>query len=311
MKNLRYYTNNNLTTPQQVFDYLLDTLKDSIFTWDYFSDFKKSVSNIKSIKVELEALNSLLGVSIDEIDTTFINLLKANPETRRVLPILIALRANKLNETPIIDDINTLISINRKNLFSPSVPLTPEVVDNLLKFFSISGLKEFFINNEINNIVDYCIGVEIGMDTNARKNRTGTTMENLLENFLSDFCEKHGMDYMKQATKNRISEKWGIDIRVDKIDRRFDFAILNNYKRLFFLEVNYYSGGGSKLKATAGEYKSLQEWLSPQNITFIWVTDGFGWNTAKTALNETFLANEYVINLHMISEGILEEIINY
>lgn len=310
MKNLRYYTENNLYTPQQVFDYLISTLKDSIFTWDYFTDFDKSLRNIRDIKEDLIPLNSLLGIDSDKIDNAFITLLKSNPSLRKILPILIALRAGKLNETPIIDDINTLISTNRKDLFSPKVPLTPELADNLIKFFTLSGLRKFFINKEVTNIVDYCVGVEVGMDTNARKNRTGTAMENLLENYLANFCENHGLDYIKQATKNKITDKWGIDIKVDKIDRRFDFAIKDKYDKLFFFEVNYYSGGGSKLKATAGEYKSLQEWLAPQDIIFIWVTDGLGWNTAKTALNETFLANDYLFNLHMISDGVLNEIIN-
>lgn len=309
MKNLRYYTQKNLSTPHQVFEYLMDTLKDSIFTWDYFSDFNKAVTNVKEIKDELSVLNSLLGMDENRINDEFIALLKNYPNTRRVLPILIALRPGKLNETPIIDDIDTLISKNMRDLFSPKVPLTPEVADNLIKFFISSGLKDFFTNKKVTNIIDYCIGVEVGMDTNARKNRTGTAMENLLENYLANFCEKHGIDYIKQATKNKIAEKWGIDIEVDKIDRRFDFAIKNNQNKLFFLEVNYYSGGGSKLKATAGEYKSLQEWLSPQHITFIWVTDGLGWHTAKTALYETFLANDYLFNLHMVSDGVLNEII--
>lgn len=309
MKNLRYYTENNLYTPQQVFDYLISTLKDSIFTWDYFTDFDKSLRNIRDIEEDLIPLNSLLGIDTGKINDAFISLLKSNPSTRKILPILIALRANKLSETPIIDDINTLISTHRKDLFSPKVPLTPDIANNLLKFFTISGLKDFFVNKEVSNIIDYCVGVEVGMDTNARKNRTGTAMENLLENYLANFCEKHGLEYIKQATKNKIAEKWGIDIKVDKIDRRFDFAIKNKQSELFFFEVNYYSGGGSKLKATAGEYKSLQEWLSPQEITFIWVTDGLGWNTAKTALNETFIANDYLFNLHMVSNGVLNEII--
>lgn len=309
MKKLNYYSKNNLNTQQEVFNYLISTLKDSIFTWDYFSDFKKSITNVSEINNELSMLNELLGIEKEKIDDAFISLLQDYPGVRKALPILIALRVNKLNETPIIDDISTLISTNRKDLFSPTIPITPEVANNLLSFFSASGLRDFFVNKEVTNIVDYATGIEVGMDTNARKNRTGTVMENLLENYLANYCRKHGLGYIKQATKSKISDKWNIDIKVDKIDRRFDFAVKDNQNKLFFFEVNYYSGGGSKLKATAGEYKSLQEWLSPQGITFIWVTDGLGWNTAKTALNETFLANDYVFNLHMISDGVLNEII--
>lgn len=310
MKNLEYYKKYDLLSSQDVFEYFMLTLKDSIFTWDYFADFNKSINNVKAIKDELVKLNLLIGLDEDKIDNAFIELLKSFPEVRKALPILIALRTNKLNDTPIIDDFNSLVSEYKKDLFNHRIELTPETSNKLLKFFSSSGIKKMLVNREISNIVDYCIGVEVGMDTNARKNRTGTAMENLLEGYLKGFCDNSGLQYLRQATKKRILHKWDIDIEVDKIDRRFDFAVLNNKNELFLIETNYYSGGGSKLKATAGEYKYLHEWLAGQNVTFIWVTDGIGWNTARTALNETFTNNDYVINLHMISDGILEEIIN-
>jgi type II restriction enzyme len=310
MKNLKYYKKYDLLSSQDVFEYLMLTLKDSIFTWDYFTDFNKSIKHVKDIKDELSKLNSLIGLDEDKIDNAFIELIKSFPEVRKALPILIALRPNKFNDTPIIDDFQTLVSENKKDLFNYHIQLTSEISSNLLKFFSSSGIKKMLVNKEISNVIDYCIGVEVGMDTNARKNRTGTAMENLLEGYLKGFCDNSGLQYIRQATKKKILHEWNIEIEVDKIDRRFDFAILNRKNELFLIETNYYSGGGSKLKATAGEYKYLHEWLTRQEITFIWVTDGIGWNTARTALNETFTNNDYVINLRMISDGILEEIIN-
>lgn len=310
MKELQYYMQHDLSNAKEVFDYLIMTLKDSIFTWDYFVDFGKSIKNIKDIKDELSKLNSLIGINENSIDNSFIELLECNPEVRKVLPILIALRINKLNEMPIIDDIKKLSSENKKELFSSRIKLTPEISDKLLTFFELSGLREIFVNKEITNVIDYCIGIEVGMDTNARKNRTGTTMEDLLEDYLRNFCDSNGCKYIRQATKNSIFNTWSIDIEVDKINRRFDFAVLNRNNQLFLIEANYYGSGGSKLKATAGEYKYLHEWVLSQGFSFIWITDGLGWNTAKTALNETFISNDYVLNLHMISEGILDEIIN-
>ena len=89
-------------------------------------------------------------------------------------------------------------------------------------------------------------------------------------------------------------------------DVSFDDNKIKN--KLYLIEVNYYSGGGSKLKATAGEYKELHTFLKAQNITFIWITDGLGWQTAKSSLEETFNHNDYVINIEMLKNGILEEI---
>ncbi|OFI06091.1 type-2 restriction enzyme DpnII [Clostridium acetireducens DSM 10703] len=310
MKNTNYYIKKNLNSPNKVFNFLIDTLKDSIFTWNYFVDFDKAITNVKNVEKDLEVLNSLLTVDKNNLNEEFINLLKKYPQTRKCLCILIALRYKKLSSLPIIDDINTLSASIKKDLFNPKVKINEDLSKELLKFFKLTGLRNLFINKNISNIIDYCKGIEVGMDTNARKNRTGTAMESLIENYIINLSNKYNLSYIPQATKNKIYDKWNIEIQVDKIDRRFDFAILTSNKKLFLMEVNYYSSGGSKLKATAGEYKELYNLLNSQDIPFIWITDGQGWTTAKTALKETFLHNDYLFNLYMIADGVLMEVLS-
>ena len=76
------------------------------------------------------------------------------------------------------------------------------------------------------------------------------------------------------------------------------------------IETNFYHSAGSKLKATAGEYRDLHNFLKNQNIDFIWITDGLGWKTAKNPLFETFKNNDYVFNLELLSQGVLNEVFN-
>src|SRR3989338_7855674 len=118
------------------------------------------------------------SIVVDEVEADSI---EEYPKVRYVLPILIAIRNNKIKETRIIDDIDTLISENKESLFNPVIGLHPKFKDDLIKFFRESGLKQIFEDKNIKNVVDYCFGVEVGMDTNARKNRTGTSMESLVE----------------------------------------------------------------------------------------------------------------------------------
>lgn len=171
-----------------------------------------------------------------------------------------------------------------------------------------SGIFDLFKNKSIKNLVDYVFGVEVGLDSNGRKNRTGTAMENIIELFIKNICNKYGYKYMVQATPTRIKSDWGYDVTVDKSERRFDFAV-NAGNTLFLIETNFYGGGGSKLKATAGEYKTLYDVASRDGHEFIWITDGTGWHTASRPLNETFNHNKYILNLKMIELGVLEEIV--
>lgn len=288
------------------FNQLKNTLQESIFTWDYFTDFKKVKLNVKKVEKELNILNYLIGK--EDIEKEFINLITEYPKIRKALPLLIAVRKDKLGNMPIITDIDALVPENKQYVFYDE--LNENIMQELLIFFSESGLKDVLENKHIKNLVDYCFGVEVGFDTNARKNRTGTLMENIVAKFLEEFCNKNSnFKYIEQATQKRIKEYFNYDIEIDKNSRRFDFALYNDStNKLSLIEVNYYSGGGSKLKATAGEYQYLNDFIKSQGLEFIWITDGKGWLTALNPLEETFNHNDYVINLDMIKNGILEEI---
>ena len=293
---------------KDIFNNLINSLTDSIFTWDYFVDFKKVKKNIKLIEKELNLLNVLIGKQA--IEKEFISLVKEYPKVRKVLPILIAVRSNKLKDLRIISDFDELLSESKIDLFNPTISLTQDLENELLLFFKESGLKDIFKNKDIKNIVDYCFGVEVGMDTNARKNRTGTSMENIVEVIVAKFCKKNNYEYIAQATKSKIQTKWNHSIEIDKANRIFDFAIYIPRKdKIFILETNYYGGGGSKLKSTAGEYQYLNDFLKRQNLDLIWITDGLGWNTTKTALYETFLHNDYLLNIALLKLGALNDIV--
>lgn len=308
MKQINYYKKLGLTSSDEIFEHLINTLKDSIYTWDYFTDFEKSMSNAEKYKKELNQLNTLINTDVKSIEQKFLQIVNNNYKTKEALLLLLALRKDKLKDVAIIEDFETLNSKNKHSLFTSKVALTKEEEKDLLKFFEESGLKKFFVNKEVNSLLDYCKGIEVGMDTNARKNRTGTSMETMCETYVKKLCDKYGYSYISQATAAKIKSEFGITIHLDKINRRFDFAI-NTPSNCYLIEVNFYSAGGSKLKATAGEYKELSDMLSTQGLGFIWFTDGKGWNTAKTALQETFEHNDYIFNLDMIKDGVLEEVI--
>ena len=290
------------------FETLKTTLQDSIFTWDYFTDFEKVKINVKKIEKELNLLNYLVGK--ENIEDEFLALAEEYPKVRKILPILIAIRDDKLSLTPIITDMESLVPENKKYIFYD--PINENIKKELLLFFRETGLKELFQNKIVKNLVDYCIGLEVGMDTNGRKQRTGDLMEGIAQKYLEVFCnENRNFSFIDQATKERIKKAFNYEIDIDKNSRRFDFALFDkNKNKLYLIEVNYYSVGGSKLKATAGEYQYLNDFLKAQNLTLIWITDGMGWNTAFRPLEETFNHNDYVINLEMLKNGSLEEIVS-
>ena len=301
MKMISQYTKLGLHTEAEVFDYFMDNLKDTISSYDYFVAWNKISENISQIEVSLNILNYLIGKS--DIENEFRYLIKIHPEIVPVLPILIAARDHKIK---IADSFRGDIeySFSRKKEYSDSE------IDKIVYFSRQCGLLKIIEDKNVKNLVDYCFGIEVGLDTNARKNRTGKEMEKLVEAYVNLICQKYGLDYISQATASRIKTDFGISIPTTKADKIFDFAI-NTSSKVYLIEVNYYSTQGSKLKSTASEYiQSFDLIKQNSNIGFIWITDGLGWEKTKKPLLDTFNSIDYVLNLKMIEDGLLEEIIS-
>ncbi len=298
MKYIEKYKSMGILSKNAAFEYLLSTPKDTIRTYDFFVAWEKVLGNVSKIEVALNILNTLIGK--DDIGNRLKKLIKEYPEVVPVIPLLIAVRGKSIKVADLGGDIE--YSFSKKKTY------TNEEIDKIIFFADKSGLLNVIAGKNIKNLVDYTIGVEVGLDTNARKNRSGTAMENLTEVYVKAICEKHNFRYIAQATANKIKEKFSKEVNTDKADRHFDFAI-DTGDMLYLLEVNYYAGGGSKLKSVAGEFSSLFSLVKNENTGFIWVTDGEGWQTAKRPLSETFNVTDYVMNINMIEQGLLEEIV--
>lgn len=290
----------NLKNDDELFDYIKSTFKSKITQWDYFVNWHKVFSNIEPIEKELNLLNVLIGKV--NFDQEAFSLLKEYPKVIKAFPTLIAIRENSVDIL-----IQAKEFLYKKFEFNKST-LTDEEIFDLVDFMKQSGLASLMQDKKVKNLVDYATGVEVGLDSNGRKNRGGTLMEKITEEFVKEACEELGLPYMAQATASKIKAQWGIDVVVDKSSRILDFAINKNGK-LYFMECNFYGGGGSKLKSTATEYVEMNRYWKNQNIEFIWVTDGGGWLTTLRPLREFFDKGDYLLNLEMLKKGILKQIL--
>jgi type II restriction enzyme len=301
MKQLNFYYKHQLNTPNEVFDYLVNTILLNNRTWEYFINWDKVFKNVSQYKIELNILNSLCGSK--DFDNELIYILQNYPEVIKVLPTLMGIRDKKIN----VLDSSVLPDFQFKEFDFGNSDLFSNDIDNYVLFFVNSGLKKLIIDGGLTNIKDYTYGVEVGLDTNGRKNRGGTIMEDLVNDL---FQKVYGLDestYIIQGSPSRVKDLWGVDLPVDKSSRRPDFLVYRNNK-VYWIETNFYNGGGSKLKSTCGEYKSLYDFCSNNGVEFIWITDGEGWKTTLKPLEETFLHNDYIFNLSMVKDGILNDL---
>ena len=274
----------------------LNSITKSIKDWNYYVDWEKVNKNKSFYEIYLNHLNFLIGKK--DFDAEFIKLFNYDKNIVKILPILIATRDSSI-------EIFRNIEKNSQIFEFEKITDDPKLY---LNFINNSGIKNIFLNYNIKNLVDYVFGIEVGLDSNARKNRSGNLMENLIESYLLDLKNKGYIDYTNQANSKKIKEKFNININENRI---FDFVILNKKNQLFyFIEVNYFNGQGTKIKAVCDEFINLNFRLQKLNYKFVWITDGEGWNSSKSSLKRVFKQNLDILNIKQLNDGLLIDIFN-
>lgn len=279
------------------FEEWLNQFKFSISGYKYYIDFEKVYRNVENIKIELNILNSLIGSK--KIEKDFENIIEKYPETLKCIPILLAVRQMEIYA----QDENGEFTYNfKKQNYS---------IEQYKVFMRETGLFELLEKHIVNNLVDYCLGVETGLDSNGRKNRGGHQMEDLVEAYI----KKSGVkEYYKEMYLTDIEKKWNVDLSAisgnGTSTKRFDFVVKTD-NMIYVIETNFYggNGGGSKLNETARSYKMIsQEANTIEGITFVWFTDGTAWRSARRNLEETFNVMENIYNINDMENGIMTKI---
>ncbi|MDJ0581717.1 type II restriction endonuclease [Crocosphaera sp.] len=287
----------------QVFDYLVNNLKESILKWDYFINWEKVNCNFRDIEISLNLLNYLIGK--DNIEKEAKLLFKEHPKLVYIVPALVAFRDKSFK---LLTEYKYGEFQYQDFIFEKTHIITDEMIDKAIFFLKEIGFLNQIESQTIKSIPDYFLGVEVGLDTNARKNRSRKAMEEIIEHFINSICNTHNFEYISQTTASKIKKQFNKIITVNKSSKKIDFAI-NTPNKLFLIETNFYGGSGSKLKSTAGEYSNIFLQWKKDGHQFIWITDGIGWLTAKKPLRDAFENIDYILNINMVQVGILEALI--
>ncbi|MBP1530673.1 MAG: type II restriction endonuclease [Bacteroidaceae bacterium] len=263
------------------FKLFMSQLAETNATLDFYTDFSKIRENVRSIEIKLNTLNYLIG-KID-LEAAVKELWDNDNRVFSILDILIATRKEQdkkyLDETGKPHLVHDLLS----------------TYEGVMKFLKETGIADVLQNKDVKNLVDYVFGVEAGLDTHARKNRSGDITELLLHRILEINGIKHRMEvYSHEFPK--LQEALGTD------EKRFDFMIQTR-RCTYLIEVNFYNGGGSKPNEVARAYRELSPIVNRvDGYEFVWVTDGQGWNSARNKLEEAYNEIDRMYNFASLGE---------
>ncbi len=294
------------------FDEVMLDLKETIYPSDFLVDFSKVTNNISNHEINLNILNTLIGK--ENIEEVFESVIKKYPEVLSSIPILLATHENKIKS--LSDSTNTLIEAIR-NRDSEKIYSDYKIynfkkqnleIKEYSKYLKNSGLFDLLKDKKIKNLVDYVLGIEAGMDTNARKSRSGQIMETITEEYIKLIPD---VEYSVQPKAKDIDNKYGTNLSsIYKATKKFDFAYISKIDgKIILVETNYYGAQGSKPNETARSYMRLNEDLKQiEGVRFVWITDGKGWIPSRKNLEDAYDVIEHLYIIKDLENGILGKI---
>lgn len=310
MKLVEYYSTKDLKSKDEL-RYFKDHLKTTNKNENYLNDWNK-VKERTSQKIS-EELKKKINDIINKSKNIEEDIMKAIEN--KIIPMslvrqMLILSSNEKKLSVNIGGKDLTISFKDKK---DSEKFTKDELDTILNvlksqnfFYPLSLSKPNF------DIETYILYTSIGMDTNGRKNRSGTNYENKIKTAIEEWCKKYSLKYtfhftgsFKEENPKKYTE---IFTKIKGVKKIPDFIIFGKEKS-YLIEANY-SDGGSKLQETIKAYVDLQNKIKTEkSLEFIYITDGKQWCGETSHLKDAWEKIDYIINYEMLLDNVLDVII--
>ncbi|WXG43062.1 MAG: type II restriction endonuclease [Promethearchaeati archaeon SRVP18_Atabeyarchaeia-1] len=262
----------------QYLGYFFETLLKTNWTYEYFVYWEKVRENTRKNVKEISLLNSLTKIPPKNRKEELQRIFMEYPKTIPVIPSIIAIREKiipilEIEKTPLYKTFD--FSVRR---------LEEQEIQDLTDFCEKAGILQLL--GEINDLYAYMLGVEVGLDSNARKNRSGDIFQQLVGMLLKR--------KLKQADLKIVTEDSSV---VTTRSKRADFVLYHRGSAKIVIECNFYNTTGSKPIETANAYVDFQRRIREKGGTsFIWITDGPAWETMKQTVMQSFREIDFPMN---------------
>lgn len=280
---------------KRTFEFILNNLKETINNYSWITEYEKCLSNVENQMYYVPMVEKLLQSSNFKRD--FEVMFSIDKKFMVIFKMLLSLRNKEMWFCDLKKD-NTKIYFENKKFDLLNFEGNWEDYYDLIEK---SGLLSFLRKIENLELSSILYGIECGLDSNARKNRTGTKMEEVIGDYLEFYKDKYDFKFNSQVKLSNILSKTSYFNFLNENflkDKVFDFVI-EKENTFWLIECNFFSTSGSKLDSIVGAYKDLNEIIKQfKNINFVWITDGKGWLKTKNSFKEAYDSIEYFYTIY-------------
>lgn len=281
---------------KKTFEEFINTIQETnIQPSFYYTNYQKVAKQLH----DFEDLLARLGMvnSVEDFKNKISAEYKISKAVIQIIPLFTAVRGDEL--VVLSDDGKKVYKFDENNVS----------LDEALDFLGVVGFYDKL--DKPLHLYSYYFGVEVGLDSNARKNRSGQQMAKVVGSYIKNL---KNIDYDDECNIDAISKKWEIRISQENAKKKkFDF-IIKVKNTIIFIETNFFNKSGSKTSINAA-FENLQMRIKNLSISdnykkmFILITDGAGLKKAMTEIKDVFNHIEFILNIDDLKNGALSEIV--
>lgn len=164
------------------------------------------------------------------------------------------------------------------------------------------GFKKILIREDLDDIL---LGVQIGLETNRRKNVGGQKFREEVFIILQELALKVSISVKKKV----IVLEEDTTVYGNDLSKQVDFVIQINGINRFGVEVNFYTVSGSKPTEIKRSYGDVRRGLSDVGVDLIWITDGKGYFQMRRSLRDAYVIFPNIYNLNQAKANLAEDLI--
>jgi type II restriction enzyme len=168
----------------------------------------------------------------------------------------------------------------------------PNSIEQAADFCDRTGIIDLL--GKIKDTKSYVFGAEVGLDSNARKNRIGHVFGKNVAHLL-EIAVYELMKSGEPATYASEVELEELGVHQSE-KKKVDFLIYQSGNPVVACEANVYNTQGSKPTEIIRSYAHLQSLLKQKNIELLWFTDGPAWSIMWSAFEDGVRNLDYVMN---------------
>lgn len=151
---------------------------------------------------------------------------------------------------------------------------------------------------------DVMFGVEVGLESHARKGVGGKAFSELCAPMLADTVKALSRKSAACRLVREAALRYG-----DGLSKRADFGIAVGDQVRVGLELNFYVTTGSKPTEIKRAYGNIAAGLAKEGVALVWITDGYGYTRMRRSLRDAFVIFPNIYNYRQAQQHLLPDLL--